>query len=319
MPAILTHCIAGQAVLNNSDSKIRKIIKQSEQLYNMGTQGPDIFFYYLPGFVRKRSRGIGPQMHKNDLAIFIAKMAKAATLCKSQPGKDIIFSYTAGIIMHYAVDTNSHPYVYAKTFDNSASKIKNSTTHHKFETSLDILMLEMHNGQKPAQCKMWELIDAKKCHRDVASIAASAAIRAVYNRPISKKDVRQAMDYMVNFVKYLQSKKGRRKKIASFVECATIRHPLHASIIHDQEVTDGIDYLNKSKTPWTPPWETANSTDSFVDRFNLAVDEGLKMVQALYEYVYEDSPIDNLRTLLGNKSLLTGLPCESGIVECRQL
>jgi len=322
MPAILTHYIAGKTVLENSSPQIREIIKQSEQLYNLGAQGPDIFFYYLPGLARKRSRGIGPQMHKNDLALFIAKMAKAAKSLKmtggsSPPPHHIIFSYTAGIIMHYVVDINSHPYVYARTFNSTASKIKNSTNHHKFETSLDTIMLKMHNGKKPADYKLWELINAKKCHRVLVSAVASSAIQAVYNRPLSCTDVQKAMSYMVKFMKYLQSNKGRRKKLAAFVESATIRHTLHSSIIHDQEITDGIDYLNNDKKPWCPPWETANSVDSFMDRFNLAVEEGQQLIQDLYAYVYEDSSLENLRAKLGNRSLLTGMPCESGIVECK--
>ena len=311
MPAILTHYIAGQAVLNNLPAKIREKIQPCEQLYNLGTQGPDIFFYYIPGAVRQRSCGIGGYMHRNNLGLFLAQLAREA---KEASEKDVIFAYAAGFIMHYLVDSHTHPYVYAKTEKSGAPKIKNSTDHHKFEAAIDIAMLEIFSGKKPANYKLWKLIDANAAHITTASAATSEAIRTVYNRQVSAKDVRKAMRYMIQIVRLIQSRNGRRKKLMGLAESLILGHPLNASIIHDQNIDSSIDYLNEKRQPWRPPWQDMTSTDSFLDRYQAAVDEGLQIVQVLHDYVYVSLPIETLQKKLGNRSLKTGLEC--GVVSC---
>ena len=318
MPAILTHYIAGQAVLNNLAPEICKKIKPCEQLYNIGTQGPDIFFYHIPGSLRKHLRGIGGHMHKNNLGLFLLQMAKeakaASTTCNA------VFSYTAGFIMHYLVDSHTHPYVYAKTEKTGASKIENSTCHHKFETAIDIAMLKIFSNKKPASYKLWELINADMAQITEASTATSAAIRTVYDRPVSPKDVRKAMRYMVQIVRLIQSRRGKRKKLIGLTEKLLLGHPLNASIIHDQDIDNSIDYLNAKNQPWQAPWENASSTDSFLDRYQAAVNEGLQIIQMLHDYVYEGSQtkglqIEELQAKLGNRSLKTGQPC--GTASCQ--
>jgi len=361
MPAILTHYIAGQAVLNNLPATIREKIQPCEQLYNLGTQGPDIFFYYIPGAVRQRSRGIGGYMHRNNLGLFLAQLAREASMAEdyasydhpvipgstrnlheneSKPSltctksdklglrnyslkiagqarndiicnKDIIFSYAAGFIMHYLVDSHTHPYVYAKTEKSGASKIKNSTDHHEFEAAIDIAMLEIFSGKKPANYKLCKLIDADVAHITTASAAASEAIRTVYDRQVSAKDVRKAMRYMVQIVRLIQSRNGRRKKLIGLAEKLILGHPLNASIIHDQNIDSSIDYLNEKRQPWQAPWEAMTSTDSFLDRYQAAVDEGLQIIQLLHDYVYESLPVETFHAKLGNRSLKTGLECEA--------
>jgi len=332
MPAILTHYIAGQAVLNSLAPQIREKIKPCEQLYNLGTQGPDIFFYYLPGAMRKRSRGIGQYMHQHDLGLFLVQMAqeaKAASCHGACPGlrpggldpqsppcdlQSAIFSYTAGFIMHYVVDSHTHPYVYARTEKSGASKIENSTTHHKFEAAIDNAMLKIFSGKNPAAYKLWQLIDADRTQMTAASGATSAAIRTIYDRAISQKDVRKAMRYMVQIVRLIQSRRGKRKKLMGFTEKLLFGQPLNASIIHDQDIDSSVDYLNEKNQPWQAPWESAASTDSFLDRYQAAVGEGSQIVQMLYDYVYGSFAIEDLQEKLGNRSLKTGLPC--GSISC---
>jgi len=310
MPGFLTHYIAGQAVLGSVNPAIRKIIERDERLYNLGTQGPDIFFYYIPGTIRKRSRGVGGQMHRSNLGKFLMQMAQVA---KESPAteRDIIFAYTAGFIMHYAVDANTHPYVYARTFEQNASSIKNSTDHRRFETAIDTAMLKLVAGKTPAAYKQWQLIAADSASMKIAATATSSVLAKIYNRQIPSKDIHRAMRHMVKLTRIIQSRKGRRKRLVGLVENLTIGHPLNSSLVHDQTVDASTDYLNEKNTPWLAPWENAETcTDSFIDRYHAAVKEGLDMVQHLHEFIYEDLSPTIIAEKLGNRSLKTGLTCE---------
>ncbi|MCL1883187.1 MAG: zinc dependent phospholipase C family protein [Defluviitaleaceae bacterium] len=311
MPGFLTHYIAGKAALQGVSPQIQEIINADERLYNLGTQGPDIFFYYLPGQLRKRSRGIAQQMHLSGLGLFLAYMAKLAKEAET-PERETIFAYTAGFMLHYSLDCNAHPYVYAVTHNENATKIKNSAKHRQLETAIDVAMLNMVSGKKPAGISQWELINAEKCGLSGAAEALSQSVAAIYNRDVPPKIVTRAMKYTINFTRILQSKNGRRKRFMQLVENMTIREHLFSSMIHMQELSNENDYLNIKKAPWHSPWESEGEThnDSFMERYNLAVDEGIQMLEALHSYVYGDLPIEKLAEILGNRSLKTGLPCD---------
>jgi len=313
MPGFLTHYIAGQTVLNSAGPKISKKIQKFDRLYNLGTQGPDIFFYYLPGIVRKSSRNIGGEMHKNNLGLFISHMAYIA---KKNTGAncDCIFSYTAGIIMHYLVDVHAHPYVYASVYKEGARDIKNSADHRHFETSIDTALLKHLSGEKPARYKQWELINAENEHMATASKAMSHAIRQVYGRVVKSRHIYRAMRHMIGLTRLLRSKSGRRKQWTATVENLTVGENIFSSLVHTPDLDKDIDFLNVKHKTWAPPWDaTATSSDSFVDRFMAATDEGLVLINALYDYVYGELSVQEFGHKLGNRSLQTGAP--SGQIE----
>ena len=310
MPGFLTHYIAGQALLNVLDPEIQEIIKPSEQLYNIGTQGPDIFFYYVPGLLRKRSRGVGSLMHLCDLGPFLVHMARLVETFENVEDKKIVFSYISGFIMHYMLDANAHPYVYARTHKNNAPKIHNSAEHRKFETAIDVAMLKLVSGEKPANYSQWTLIDAPSNEMLAVSAVMSKALMEIYYRNVLSKEIYKAMRYMVQFTKLLQSRNGRRKRWMEITENLTIGEALYSSMVHMQTLTEAEqhNFLNTQKEPWQSPWEKSQVySDSFVERYELAIKEGIKMVETLYEFLF----IDNTTSLdiFGNRSLKTGLTC----------
>ncbi|MCL2223906.1 MAG: zinc dependent phospholipase C family protein [Defluviitaleaceae bacterium] len=310
MPGFLTHCIAGKAALQAVSAEIREKITAEERLYNLGTQGPDIFFYYLPGQVRKRSRGIAQEMHGCGLGLFLAYMAKLAKLAPPQE-QDTIFAYTAGFLMHYTVDCHAHPYVYARAFVKDAPKIKNSALHRKFETAIDVSLLKLVSGKKPAGINQWELINAPKSGLCIAAEALSHGICAIYNRNVPPKVTRRALQFTINATRLLQSKNGRRKRFMEIAENLVAGEAMASCIIHMQEVPDEDDYLNLKKTEWQAPWssEEEKYTDSFMERYSAAVEEGAELIETMHSYIYGDLPFEVLTEKLGNRSLKTGLQC----------
>ncbi|MCL2198359.1 MAG: zinc dependent phospholipase C family protein [Defluviitaleaceae bacterium] len=308
MPGFLSHYIAGKAALQGVSPQIQQIIRAEERLYNLGTQGPDIFFYYLPGQLRKRSRGIAQQMHQNGLGVFLgfmAKVAKDAADCD----KDTIFSYIAGFLMHYALDCNAHPYVYARAFNKNAPKIKNSADHRKFETAIDVALLNLVEGKKLTGISQWELINAEKNRLTIAAAALSRGISEVYGRDVPPKIVCRAMQHMITLTRLLQSKNGRRKRFMELLENFTVREPIYSSMVPMESMAEA-DCLNPQKAEWTPPWdENDPHNESFMECYQTAVDEGIKMMETMYNYIYGNEDFYALVEILGNRSLKTGRTC----------
>jgi len=304
MPGFLTHYIGGQSAIAAVEPKIGGYIAPISKLYNLGTQGPDIFFYYIPGFITNRIRGIGTQMHESDLGQYFMYMADFIKTSKSPAQRQILFAYTAGFLVHYAVDVHTHGYVYGNT--QAVESMKEAALHRHYETSIDVLMLNLMYGLRPKDYEQWQLIRPKKVYLRVAAAAMSEGIREVYNKDITPIDVYQAMNQMARLTKYLQSKSGRRKRWLGRAEEMTVGSRIISALVHMQEVTDGHDYLNLQKSPWSAPWAPDETrTESFIELYEAAIKDAANMITALYDYIH-DGPKE-LTTIIMNRSLKTGL------------
>jgi len=312
MPGFLTHYIGGQSALRAVGSKISEYVSPASKLYNLGTQGPDIFFYYISGFLTKRIRGVGTQMHDSGLGLYFMYLADLIKNSKSPAQRQILFAYVAGFLVHYAVDVHAHGYVFGKT--QAETGMKESARHRHFETSVDVLMLKRMYGLKPKDFNQRKLISPKKIHLRVAADAMSEAVREVYHRDIGPIDVYRAMEAMAQFTGYLESSSGRRKRWIGHAEDMMVRSRIISALVHMQEVTDGCDYLNTQKLPWNAPWAADETrTESFVDLFEAAVAESADMIAALYAYTHEGMSREELAAKIRNRSLKTGLDSDNMI------
>jgi hypothetical protein len=307
MPGFITHYLCAQAVFTQIRKPAQSIIKQQKNLYNLGSQGPDIFFYYLPGFLKKRTRDIGQRIHHGGIGDFILEMADYMRNTGKTETQCLIFAYTAGFLTHYALDASAHPYVYAKTSSHSRTVMQNRVDHRKLETVIDVLMLKLLSGEKPAQHKLWHLIRAETAQMKTAAHAVSAALKTVYGRNVRPVEVYKAMRYMIQLTRILQSRNGRRKRCLELAENTVLGVPLVSSIIHMQRVADESDCLNIKKAVWQTPWDRqTDKNDSFVELYQIAVAEGTSMVDGLYRFSQGEMTRNHFIDRIGNRSLHTG-------------
>jgi hypothetical protein len=310
MPGFITHYLCAQAVLGQVTPEAQSILVRQKNLYNIGAQGPDIFFYYLPGFLKKRTRGTGEMIHNGSIGDFILEMADNIR------GSEGLFSYTAGFLTHYALDASAHPYVYAKTSSQNRTPMQNRVDHRKLETTIDVLMLKLMSGEKPARYKLWQLIHADAAQMLTAARAVSSALKTIYGKNVRPPEVYKAMRYMVQFTRVLQSGKGRRKRLMELAENAVFRTGLVSSIIHDQDIYDDADYLNIKKSDWHAPWDRhTRKNDSFVELFQSAAADGTAMVDGLYAFTQGGIPRSAFLDRIGNRSLRTGKVCTTENME----
>ncbi len=111
MPDYFTHMIAASEIYRRLDSENKNLITDYD-LYLVGAQGGDVFFFY--GLSYKHN--LGRMLHRMDTEEVFSK------LIQGNP------SYCAGWATHYALDSCVHPYVYGYT-DNH----KGAFIHIKYE------------------------------------------------------------------------------------------------------------------------------------------------------------------------------------------
>jgi hypothetical protein len=254
-------------------------------------------------------------MHKHNFGLFIQTMIDILT-SENLPREEKapLFAYISGFLTHYALDADAHPYIYAKTGTrqkgDKARAIKYSVNHRKLETAIDVLMLKLMSSEKPSDYKLWQLIRVGDIQqKSVARVVntVSAAIQSAYSRDVTPRDVYKAMAYMINLTRMMQSRNGRRKRLMELVENLTLGEHLFSSIIHMQNINNGVDYMNIEKLPWYVPGLNKNKkTDSFIELYQEGVRNGTQMVTALWQFMTEEITRNELLTIIGNRSLSTG-------------
>ena len=71
MPGFTTHYIFGMKAYNDlPNNQLKRIIAKYRWLYQLGLQGPDMFFYYIPVLRHRDYRNVGSYMHEHHINEF---------------------------------------------------------------------------------------------------------------------------------------------------------------------------------------------------------------------------------------------------------
>ncbi len=164
MPACMAHYQFGQEVLLRLDSELKAVIHNHRREYEIGLQGPDIFYYYKP-YSPNRYFKHGFDCHAKPAIQMFAPMFE-------QTCEGAALAYLIGLICHYALDKCCHPYVYANT--------KKVTDHFVIESAFDDYI--MRTGGLNSE--RYEYIPSS------ADFAAMATLWPGISEKIVKKSVR---------------------------------------------------------------------------------------------------------------------------------
>ena len=122
MPDIIVHTAFGAEVYERTGLDVDR------DIYDFGLLGPDPYLFYrfyLPPF-RHRINRYSSTMHRRYTGDFLTELA-----LRAKDNREV-FSYLCGFLCHYALDSNTHPYINRKA--------KNSfAMHMAIEHKLDNL------------------------------------------------------------------------------------------------------------------------------------------------------------------------------------
>ena len=127
MPDIVLHNKIGEDVFRKMEPVQRTVIDYD--IFRFALQGPDAFLFYR-FFSPYRNKDVverSKTMHELKTGVFLTELAKEAY-------NDKVFSFLAGFLCHYALDSVAHPYIIKK-----ANGIK--YMHMAIEHRLDMLEL----------------------------------------------------------------------------------------------------------------------------------------------------------------------------------
>lgn len=315
MPALATHYLCGNAAVKLMENyKPGSPLLIHRNAFNLGTQGPDIFFYYdaWPHIKANGIRRLGERMHEEKTGPLILEAIKYISESQ-EPVKGMLTSYVCGFLCHYILDCHTHPYIFYRIgFTRKGEQYTSKYTcyHRMFETALDVLMLKRELDKKPSQFKASEQIRIPMQAAAAIGEMYSKTLYNVYNISVSSKQVCAAIAATANISTLLRDKTGIKKQLLGSMEKRLGKLPMLSAMILPPEIKDGLDYLNSSHSLWYMPWDaSAPSTASFTESFEAAAAESKKIMELTELVVKGAAEIESLAPLIGSRSYSTGKDC----------
>lgn len=322
MPGFTTHYLLGTKAYNDLPSnQLKFIISKYRWLYQIGLQGPDMFFYNIPILRHRDYRNVGSYMHEYHVNDFFAACLRHLSNIKSRQQREQGIAFVAGFFCHYIGDYICHPYVYGRIqYDPKNPTAHAHGLHALLENDLDALLLLRYKKKKPSQFNQAATIGLNPQESQFISRFLAECINRTYY-PISPKNNFQVTPRMVQRsimamrfgCRTLWDPNGSKKNKIALVESLLFQHHHAASkkLITD-EVENPRESLNSDHQPWTNPWNRAlASTDSFPQLFKRCL-EKCSIVYFYFNACIHTDGLDDERypvllDELGNYSYHSGL------------
>ena len=326
MPGFTTHYILGMKVLSDfAPEGFRNVLLRHRFIYQLGLQGPDIFFYNFPLARHRRHRNIGVFMHEAHIERFFRSLLLHISALDDVLMQEEAVAYAAGYIGHYVGDSEIHPYVYARIGYNpkikGSAKSLTQSLHCQLENDIDAILLEQYKNKKPSEFNQSATIlltpsERRFLSRFLSEVINEAYYPALYDRSyfVSPSVVARSILATQIGCRTLSDPRESKKRKISRIEALLRRSPVISNKLVTDSISDMKWALNSGHESWANPWDRSLvSTQSFSDLFS----QSLSKLHDCFEQFslllsqprpWSETDIRPLLNALGNYSLHSGLP-----------
>ena len=294
MPDVVIHAVFGREVRAGLDRGIAEKIRDVP--FTFALFGPDIWFMYQPW---KRREGRGRRMHTTRTGQFLMALARQV---KKSSHPEELFSYLAGFLCHYALDTAAHPYIVYMT----EYRQKIPRGHMAFEHTLDRLEMDRAGG-------LGEKHPVTKYYHPSIRLPESLRedIDSVFEDVYGWRNSWRALNcswprYRIAYY-FLENPKGLFTRLARLTG-----HPAMKSLAYATSPFNGTDVENTAHAEWAHSHEPSEKyTSDFSEMKASARRDALEMITAAYRYIFLSGITEEeLAGRIGSRSYLSGLPAD---------
>ncbi len=328
MPGFTTHYIMGMKAFNDfRTSSLKLIIAKNRYIYQLGLQGPDIFFYNLPLIRHRNHKNVGMYMHETHVNLFFENYMKRIGELSSKRQREMACAYFAGAMCHYIGDSICHPYVYGRIGHDpklrSGRQRDTQALHASLENDIDAILLFKYKKKRPSQFNQAATISLSGLDTQFISRFLSKVINDTYyspSKPSSRTNYKVTQQLVSRSIwamrigcRVISDPEEKKKRKINFFE----RHVLKAPVISSKLVTDVISdmkwALNSNHETWTNPWDNAYASKaSFPELFMRSLAKCSECYYLFNELTEKNFPwarddMSPLLSALGNFSYHSGL------------
>ena len=276
MPALVTHRLFGDESLLRLPHGI--ISTNTEvSAFLLGNQGPDPFFFRVRSPRFANAMALGGLMHRSRMTrAFAALWDGVAHLPANDAGVGRAFAL--GMLGHYVLDRNAHPFVYAQQWgiqeqDPSLSDA-GSQVHAVIESDLDLFMLQRKRdgGTVEQFPPVEELVTNARIDRTAGALTSFVA-RSVYGVDLPSSEYGGAVRDMQLAYSLIEPAGSTSAALLGRAEGLLGRYSLLGALGH--RVTDEVPSgaANLAHLPWKSPFSDETSTEDFAQVFDRALDD----------------------------------------------
>ena len=145
MPALITHHLFGEESIDRLPQGV--ITSDEERIaFILGNQGPDPFFFHILTPRVSDCTLLAQVMHRSRMSRQFACLRDGVSHLLPRDAS-LGRAFALGLLSHYVLDRNAHPFVYEQQFGivESDSELEDSSSqvHAVIESDLDVLMLQL--------------------------------------------------------------------------------------------------------------------------------------------------------------------------------
>lgn len=292
MPDPAVHASFGKEVLASLPPEIREGIVPEP--YTFALFGPDAWFGYKP-WIRREGRS--RHMHTRRTGAFLLSLADHARA--SENGRAELFSYLAGFLCHYALDSTAHPYIIHITTEKKSFP----RSHMSFEHTLDILQMERDGVWGEAHPVTDHYFPAVRLPASMRK-DLDQVFEEVYGWKNCWKLLNRSLMLYRAFFRVMEKQKGLPSRVAR----VTGKHSLR-SMTYSESQFLGTDAENLEHRPWNHSHDASQTyTHSFPELREQARVLAVRLISAAWNYIMNGTGNrEDLAAVFGSKSYLSGL------------
>ncbi len=323
MPGFTTHYLFGVKAYNDlPNNYLKHVISKYRWLYQLGLQGPDIFFYNVPILRHRDYRNVGSYMHEYHINAFFRCCLEEISRIPHRQQKEQAVSYLAGFICHYIGDSICHPFVYGRIqYEKDMKSARFHGLHAELENDLDTYLLWKFKKKKPSEFNQAATICLNGMEIQFISRFLSRCINDTYYQ-ITEKNNFQVTEgmvwrsiYAIRFGgRLLSDPEGKKKNKIEFFESLFMKHPIASrKLVTDRKPADVRKTLNLDHEVWCNPWDKRlASSASFPDLYRQTLNKCHTSYYLLNDLISGSPPLQDkdwtpFLSELGNYSYHSGL------------
>ncbi len=323
MPGFKSHYLFGKnALANFTPDKHEQFLVNHPKSYNLGLQGPDVFFYHLPSWLFYKEN-IGDKIHASSSTSFFEALIAARNTLTQKRSRNVADAYICGFMGHYTLDVYCHPYIYYRTkkLEHKDKPLKDFGMHVFLETDIDNALLRHYTHLRPSEFMMGSTIFLPIYEHGVIALLLFRAIKIAFpGSKVKLTHINGAMQAMRREANLMKDPTSIKKRTIRKIEQLILGHAFISSMIPNDNVTKYKDPCNLRRKKWRNPWAkdqvTSDSVYDLIAKANVDFERRIHLYAKAHtlskDYTAEEKETSLVKLYedLGDLSYLSGLPCE---------
>lgn len=276
MPALMTHHLFGEESIDRLPAGI--IASEDDRTaFLIANQGPDPFFFRVRTPHLRDCMRLAHEMHNSLISKQFAALREGTQHLfahDASTGR----AFTLGLLSHYVLDRNAHPYVYAQQWgiqeaDHSLAD-SGSQVHAVIEGDLDVLMLQLkRNGATTANYPPeGELVTTDRVNK-IAGVLVSHVAGSVYGIEVGTREYGGAVADMKLVYRLIEPAGSRAVTALEAIEGLVNPYSMFGALAHRVTTETPRRVGNLAHLTWENPFTKEPSTESFPEVFDRALDD----------------------------------------------